>query len=213
MSNEEQTDKRTATQKIDDLERGLMAIYQTADNMARDVMVIKDALKLLGNKVDSTMKASVAGEPLTDEVVSKYMILNNVAELKAKVDNLIARGTLVPQDTITENSFVVGEDVDDQGEMKSPRLQFVLAQIGNPEFQAKFLGAQVGQTLDLEEGKNKFKVTEIYDIQNPKAPEVAPVEAATPALIEEAAPVEQATSTPVEETAASLAIETEQPSN
>lgn len=201
MANEQQTDKRTASQKIEDMERGLMAIYQTADNMARDMMLIKDALKLLGNKVDSIVKASVSGQPINDEVLSKIMVQNNVDELKKKVDNLIAQGILVPETTITEDSFIVGQDINAQGELASPRLQFVLSVTGTKEFQAKFLGAQVGQTLEIEEGKNKFMITESYAIQSPKAPE-APV--AAPEVAPETAPEQAPTEAPAAQPALSV---------
>ena len=40
---EQKQKQRTASQRIDDLERS-MSLYQTADNMARDLSTSKDAL-------------------------------------------------------------------------------------------------------------------------------------------------------------------------
>lgn len=182
MSNQQQ-DKRTASQRIDDMERGLMALYQTADNMARDMMTIKEAIKLLGNKLDSVVKASARGEALTDEVIAKIMVENNVEELKDKVTNLVNQGVLVAAEEVGPNSFVVGREIDENGNVANPRMQFVVSAL-HGEIKDKFPGAKPGQTLDLQEGKFKFEVQEVYDLQTPQqaAPEQseAPAEAVAP---------------------------------
>lgn len=182
--NQRPADTRSASQKIGDLENAMISIYQTVDNMARDLNIVKDAIKLLGNKIDSIVKATVAGEALTDEVISRIMVENNIEELKNKLKIMVAQGILAPAEQVADDSFLVGSDINDAGEVVNPRLQFALYAIKPPELQQKFLGAKVGDVLNLQEGKLKFKVSEIYQIQKPKAPEAeAPAE--TPA---EAAP-------------------------
>jgi len=168
MSNQ-QSDKRTAAQRIDDMERGLMALYQTADNMARDLMTVKEAIKLLGNKLDAVVKASNRGEQLNDDVISKIMVENNIEELKSKVTDLVNQGILVASEEVGEQSFVVGREIDENGEVKNPRMQFVVSAL-NQDVRSKFPGAKVGQTLDLQEGKWKFEIQEAYAIQTPQAP-------------------------------------------
>lgn len=174
MSN--QADKRTASQRIEDMERGLMALYQTADNMARDMMTIKEAIKLLGNKLDAVVKATNRGEQMTDEVISKIMVENNVEELKNKVQDLVNQGVLVAAEEVTTNSFVVGREIDTDGKVQNPRMQFVVSALAE-NVRAKFPGAKVGQTLELEEGKWKFEVQEVYAIQTPQAPQAEAQEA------------------------------------
>lgn len=167
MSN---ADKRTASQRIEDMERGLMALYQTADNMARDMMTIKEAIKLLGNKLDAVVKAANRGEQMTDEVISKIMVENNVEELKNKVQDLVNQGVLVAAEEVTANSFIVGREIDADGKVQNPRMQFVVSALAE-NVRAKFPGAKAGQTLELEEGKWKFEVQEVYAIQTPQAPQ------------------------------------------
>lgn len=163
-------DKRTASQRIEDLENGLMGIYRTADQMARDLMTVKEAIKLLGNKLDAVVKASRSGQTLTDEAISNIMIQNNVEELREKVTKLVADGVLGASETIELNSFVVGKEIDEKGTVHNPRLQFVVSTL-QEELKGKFLGAKVGSVLDFEEGKLKFEVMEIYQLQAPKTPE------------------------------------------
>lgn len=168
MSN--QADKRTASQRIEDMERGLMALYQTADNMARDMMTIKEAIKLLGNKLDAVVKATSRGEQLSDEVISKIMVENNVEELKNKVQDLVNQGVLVAAEEVSANSFIVGREIDADGKVQNPRMQFVVSALAE-NVRTKFPGAKAGQTLELEEGKWKFEVQEVYSIQTPQAPQ------------------------------------------
>lgn len=182
MSN--QADKRTASQRIDDMERGLMALYQTADNMARDLGTIKEAIKLLGNKLDSVVKASASGQPLNDEVIAKIMVENNVQELKEKVTNLVAQGILVTAEEIGPNSFIVGRELADDGTVQNPRMQFVASALA-ADIRDKFTGAKAGQKLKLQEGKWNFEIQEVYNIQTPEqAAPAAPIEAGTEGLSE-----------------------------
>lgn len=168
----EQTPKKTASQRLDDMENSLMALYQTADNMARDLITIKEAVKLLGNKLDSVVKATNRGEQLNDETISKIMVENNVSELKNKVDSLVQQKILSPAEEVTDNSFVVGQEIDADGNIQNPRLQFVVSAL-EKETRTKFVGAKVGQTLDLQEGKWKFIVTEVYKVETPTTDESA----------------------------------------
>jgi len=188
MSTQQQADKRTASQRIDDMERGLMALYQTADNMARDLMTIKEAIKLLGNKLDSVVKASNRGEKLTDETIAAIMVENNVEELKQKVQNLVTSGALVTAEEIGPNSFVVGREVAADGTVQNPRLQFVVSAL-QPEIKDKFPGRKAGERIELQEGKWAFEVLEVYNIQTPQE---APQQVA-PAAQEEAAQPSEST--------------------
>lgn len=171
MSNQKQ---RSATDRLNDVEQGVMSIFQALDNMARDMMLIKDAIKLLGNKVDSVVK--VAG--LSDDAISAGMIENNVAELKGKVDSLIEQGILAAQELIDLQSFIVVREVDDAGKVVNPRLQFTVNAIA-PEVSEKLVGAKVGALIDVKEGSLKVEVLEIYGIQTPKAAEAPAAETGT----------------------------------
>ena len=193
--NQKPADNRSASQKITDLENGLIALYQTADNIVRDLQMMKEALKLLGNKVDSVVKATLAGESPTDDVIERIMRENAIEELKQKVLIMQAQGMLSPSEQIAPNSFIVGQDINDQGEIVNHRFQFALYAIQPPELRTKFAGARVGDVLNLQEGKLKFRVMEIYTIQEPKPAEAAP---AAPADAAPAASDAQAPAAPAE---------------
>ena len=171
MSQEQQqpTDKRTATQRIEDLEQIAMSNLQTLNAMAKDIGLLKDAVKLLGNKTDSIVKVISSGGALSDQSISETMIANNVTELQGKVANLVTQGILAASERVTTNSFVVGQEVDENGKVVNPRIQFTLGTVP-PEAKEKLLGAAVGDRVSFGDGKLKFDVLESYEIQEPKAP-------------------------------------------
>src|ERR1700722_7559547 len=164
-------DKRSASEKIEDLEQAAMSQFHTSNNIQRDLMMVKDALKLMANKVTSMMQASVKGEPLTPEVVSKYMTENNIEELKGKVQMLINQGVLVPADTVGDGTFLVGSENEKDGKVVHPRIQFTFGSLPDKEVQEKLKGAKVGDIVTIKEDKLRFVVKEIYTIVAPKVPE------------------------------------------
>lgn len=180
-------DNRTGAQKIQDLENVVASLYQTADQLVRDVSLIKDAVKLLGNKLDAVVQASVRGEPLNDDTLAKIMVENNVAELKGKLDKLVDSGLLKAQDEVKDGSFVVGREIDLDGGIANPRIQFVLDTM-QPQIRESLRGKKVGELVEIEEGKFKFEVLESYEIVTPTAPvavaEAAPAEAPSEAAAE-----------------------------
>jgi hypothetical protein len=199
MANEQQQEqKRTASQRIDDLERALMSLYQTTDSIARDTMVLKDAAKLLGNKLDAVVKLSnrEISQNINDDAISKIMVENNVADLKEKVTGLIAQGILVASEEITDTSFVVGQELDEQDNVVNPRLQFALNAV-NEDLRAKIKASKIGEVIVLQEGKLKLKVLESYSIQAPKPAEAAPAVEAAPAPTEDTT-AEQTSAQPAE---------------
>lgn len=189
--NKPPVDNRSASQKIADLENAVMSTYQTLDNVIKDLGTIKDAIKLLGNKVDSIVKASVNGEAISDAVLARIMIENNCEELANKVKVMIAQGVLAPQEQVGDNSFIVGAELNDAGETVNPRLQFGIFAL-RPELQEKLKGSKPGDVINLEEGKLKFKVLETHAIQQPKENAPAPLAPASTDAAPAAAPLASA---------------------
>lgn len=167
MSNNQK--QRSATERLNDVEEAAMSIFQALDNMSRDLMLIKDAIKLLGNKVDSIVKAASTGQEINDQVISSLMVENNVAELKAKVDNLVAQKILVSELAVNAQSFVVIREVDDAGKVVNPRLQFTMSAV-SPEVTEKLVGAQPGQTVKMKEGSLNVEILEVYSVQGAATP-------------------------------------------
>lgn len=173
---------RPAGQRIEDLENAVMGAFNTMDHMARDIMLHKDTIKLLSKKLNAVVEAVSNGEQPTDEVLNRIMTKNNVEELAHKVAELVAQGRLHPEEVSTENSFVVGEEFDENGVVANPRLQFAVSSLQDP-LKGKIIGLKAGEAVSPEEGKLSFRLLETYRIGAPEAPAAeAPAESSeTPA--------------------------------
>lgn len=205
MSDEQkQVDKRTATERIASLENGLTQIYATANNMARDLLLIKDALKLLGNKVDSMVKASVRQLPINDEVLSQLMIENNIEEMKQKLNAFISRGILVAEPVVSGNSFVVLNEIDGDGKVLNPRTQIALNDLASEALRNKIKGSKIGDIIETEDNKLRVTVLESYEIVPPKeeVPQLVAVPEQAEEVAQEPAPAQEAAAVPAQETQA-----------
>lgn len=188
MSNEKvKKDNRSPAQKLGDLELGVSHLFQTSDLIGKDVSLLKSAMKLLDNKLTALIKATTSGEEVTDSVLDRIMIENNVADLANRVTNMVVNGLVVAEDQVTENSFIVGNEISDDGAIVNPRIQFALKALA-AELQGKLLGAKPGDKLKFKDDATvSFQVLETYHIQDMSAPAPAAEEApATPEEVPDA---------------------------
>lgn len=158
-------DKRNPSQKIEDLERAVIGLYETMNNIARDLNIVKEGLKLLGQKSNAMIRVMTKGLSVNADTVSDEMTLITIEDMQGIVANLIAQGVLSPATEITENSFVVGRDLlsTDQTVVANPRLQFAMA--GVPaDIRPKLVGSKVGDILQITEGKDFLEILEVYAV-------------------------------------------------
>lgn len=166
--------KLNASQRLETLEVNMQEVSMYLNNMARDLQIIKEAIKLLGNKLDAVQRS--AG--ISNDSVAELMMENNANELKEKVNGFIAQGVLVGSEAASSAGFIVGKELGDDGKVVNQRVQFAVAGM-NPDLQAKVVGAKPGDVITFSEDTLKLEVTEVYEIVPPKqeeAPE-APAEA------------------------------------
>jgi hypothetical protein len=197
MSNENsnQVDNRSASQRLTDLENAVSQVYNTLDLVTRDLSLLKSATKLLDNKLNSLIKATVAGETVSDVVIDRIMVENNVSDLANKVANMVVNGIVAPEDQVSENSFIVGNESEDDGKVVNPRIQFALKAVA-PEIQAKLVGAKPGDSIKFKEGTLSFKILESYKIQDAPQDASQVAEEVAPAVAEQAQTTAEQPTTP-----------------
>ena len=180
---------KTAVQRIEDLETSLVGLYSVNNNMVRDLMLLKDALSLMGKKVDAIVQAINQGGEITDQLLSDIMIQKNVDEMKKVVEGAVSDGRLSSGDTVGDASYLVVEQSSPEGKVLNPRLQFGLNVVSDV-VKEKLKGSKAGDVLDLGDSL-QTKILEVYTITPPKddseesesqeaAPESAPAPEATP---------------------------------
>ncbi len=207
MSDTNTENKKTATERLEILENTVNSIIQAVQplaNMAQDLMGLREAVKLLNNKLDVTIKCINSGTQLTDENLSQGMTENNAKDLQDKVTKMVSDGLLAATDTIGKDSFVVINEQDDSGKIVNPRMQFLLSALQNEEIRGKLEGATVGSNIPVGDKGGSLNVLEAYNIVVPQAPaaETAETQATTDAATTTEAPATtDATAAPAAETA------------
>lgn len=174
---ENKTDTRTATQRLDDLEKIAQALYNTVNELINandkiaplvaDVPVMKQAIGLLNKRIEAVVSTANEASGITAEAVSAKMVEMNVVDLKDQIAGWLSTGALVPVDTIDDNSFVVAEEVDATGTVVNPRTQFPMSSQSSPDVRNALAGAKVGANITIGEDKLQLNILEIYSISEP----------------------------------------------
>jgi len=192
-------DTRTATQKIEDLERVVSMLYQSVTALdgavkslmstQRDMVLVRDALRLLNKKTEAIIQVATPESGITAVAVSDLVIKMNVDDLKAQVADYLQRGSLVPADEVSAKSYLICEEQNTDGTIANPRIQFRLDS-QDPETQAAFTGKKVGDTVSFGEGKYPAKIIELYTLVDSPAPQATPPATEAPAQAAPAAPIQ-----------------------
>lgn len=191
-------DKRTALNRIEDMERVLVGLFQAVAShkqqlenvlgMQGDVVMVKDALRLLNKKTEAIVQLATPETGITVQAVSDLMVKMNVADLTGQVAAWVSSGHLTPADTVDTNSFLVCEEQNADGTLANPRIQFRLDSQDSSVTEL-LKGKKAGDVVTFGENKFNAKVLEIYSITEPKAPEAAlATDSSTAATTTDAAP-------------------------
>lgn len=167
----------TASERLDAIELGFKMLDSGLADLFQNAEVIRQAIKLLDNKVNSMVKAVNNGEPLTEEVLERIMKDNFATELKQKVEDLKTKGELSDAESIEADSFVVLKQIASEGgAVIDPRFQAPVSRLSE-EVKSLLMGKKVGDLVSLTDAEQAL-VLEIYKImtmQNaPVNPENAP---------------------------------------
>jgi hypothetical protein len=181
----EQKDNRTATQRIADLEKVVVQIYQSVDSIStalngmgaqlQGMSSLPEAVKHLNRVVQAMVNLSTADTKITAPSVNDEIRKLNVEEMKEGVEQFVKNGSLVPTNAVAADSFVVGRETNSEGKELYIRRQLAVGSMP-PEYQQKIIGAKVGDLVDTE-ANVVLEVQEIYQIVQPQAPAPTPVDA------------------------------------
>lgn len=179
MSENNGRDTRTASQKIEDLERVVSMLYQSVSaldgavkslsGMQQDMVLVRDALRLLNKKTEAIVQVAKPESGITASSVSDLVIKMNVDDLKIQVEEYVKRGNLVASEVVTENSYLVCEEQDVNGNVVNPRIQFRLDS-QNEDTKTALTGKKAGDVASFGEGKYGVKILETYTLVDGPAP-------------------------------------------
>lgn len=188
------SDNRTATERLEDLEKVVTVLYQAAsqnksliesllENFQKtqgENALIKDTLRILNKKLEAVIQVATPETGVTPESVSNLLTKMNVEDLTNQVAQYVTNGQIAVSDTVAANSFLVCEEYDADGKLVNPRIQFRMdSQDANTN--AALTGKKVGETVSFGENKFAAKILEIYALVTPeKEPEATAPAEATP---------------------------------
>lgn len=196
------TDKRTATQRIEDLEKVVTMVCQSVfqlqnankalTQLQSDVGLLKHSAKLIDRKVDAVINSASSTSGISLESVKAFMIDASIKELKEQVANHLKNGELVEAAEITANGFCVCEEYGTDGSVTDPRVQFRLDSQKKETVDA-LLGKKPGDVVTFGDNTFSVKVLEVYALPPAPSPDAATTTEAAPAATETAADTSQPT--------------------
>lgn len=206
----ENTDNRTATQRLEDLERVVASMYQALGPalgqlealgpVKNELELVKEVLKLLNKRVEATIQLAKPETGITSDAVSAAMAQMAVAEMAGLVKGWLDSGALTTTDTVTDQTFLVCRELNSDGVEVNPRVQFRLDS-QDQVTQDALRGNKAGVTVSFGENRFSVQILEIYALTQPKAPEAAPSATEAPPAAETApeASAEAPAAAPAEE--------------
>jgi predicted transcriptional regulator len=166
---ENKATKMNASQKLDLLE-------QIAQNQANQIRIMAEELERLNGvitavakRVNAIVRSGDEGAQVSSKQINTLLVSDAARELQGKVQFLVDNGVLVRNDeaSISEKSFVVGREVDSEGNEVNPRVQFSFTSL-EQDGKDKVDGKKVGDSIPGDDSIS-LEILEIYDIVDKKA--------------------------------------------
>lgn len=132
-------------------------------NIARENEILKDALQLLHEKLDAVITLQNRELPLSDANINEAVVEMKVNSLKERVEEMLQQGSIKPVDVVGEDSLIVSRELNKEGKVENPRLQFLVGRLID-ELKSKFVGKKVGDLVQGEENKLDIEIMEVYDL-------------------------------------------------
>jgi hypothetical protein len=132
-------------------------------NLSRENEVLKDALQLLHEKLESVIALANEGKALSNDNINEKVVMLKEQALKDKVQDLVNAKQITLSEEATDNSLIVARELNKDGTVENPRIQFLTSRLIE-ELQNKFIGKKVGDLIKGEENKLDLEIIEIYDI-------------------------------------------------
>lgn len=177
--------KPNAAQRLLNLENRLGSIENTIQELVKNfnesmlklqkqnderMGVIADEIDKLYKTVSDTRKRVDATMEATDskDEVAKKLVAIQVREMEEKINRLVELGALVESETgvVEDRSFVVGREIDKEGNEINPRLQFAVTQQSiNEAIREKVMGSKVGEVVSFSDDGLDLEITKVYTIK------------------------------------------------
>jgi hypothetical protein len=151
----------------------LLYLESKVDNGQKQINILAEEIDKLGQIIQALarrLNASNKASNIPNESIDKIIIEENVRELEGRVNDLISKGILelaAEGSEVSEQCFVIGREIDTNGNVISPRIQFAVMSLV-PELKPKFLGTKKGDIISNDHNDNGIEIMDIYNVIQPK---------------------------------------------
>lgn len=141
--------------------------------LARENDILKDAVGLMNQKLDATIQLSREGLEITDETLEERIVQMKVDKMEQSVKKLLEENKIELAQDVTEDSLVVSRELNKDGTVANPRLQFIPSRL-HEQTREKFVGKKSGDLVTGDgEDSLDVEIFEVYNFVQPKQ-EAAP---------------------------------------
>lgn len=176
------SDKNVGDNSIRAKAKGIeQRVKQLEESFARLLVGLDQRLNNFGQMFGQATEVSEAlieavGEELVTEILQRKRqerAEKQAAEESRQLEEAVSEGYVTPAEVIGENAFIVGHEVDAQGNaLGGTGRQQVAYKTLKPEFKEQLLGKGVGTEVKTPAG-GTFTVRAVYDLDENKYQEVA----------------------------------------
>lgn len=160
--------KLNASQKLELLEMACKSQSQQIVAMSEEIERLGSIVTALAKRINAVVRSAEEGHQISSKQVNSLLVSDAAKELEDKVIFLVDQGILVSDNdsSIGELSFVVGREINSDGEEVNPRIQFAVKSL-EKEGQEKVLNRKVGDLIEGEDGIS-MEITQLFSIVEPK---------------------------------------------
>jgi len=159
--------KQNAVQKMSALENAFMQQNQQINVLADEIDRLRQLLTAVNKRLNASIQASEEGG-LTGASVNKIIMNENMKELEGKISYLVEQGvlTLNNEAEISDKTFVVGREIDSEGNVVNPRVQFAVGSV-DKTLQEKLVSKKAGAIISHDAAEPSLEIMEVYEITPP----------------------------------------------
>lgn len=161
--------KLTAAQRIEAIEKRLIANDKNSIMLAEDIDSLRNLVQALAKRLNATIQAGETEDGISSKSVKDIQIQENIKELEGRIDFLLDKGFIEKKDEseTSENSFIVGRELDPDGTVSNPRVQFPIIQMPD-KYRDALVGHKLGDVVSIEgDDAPSLEILEIYEIIQP----------------------------------------------
>jgi uncharacterized phage infection (PIP) family protein YhgE len=165
---------KSALERISSIEEDLGRLQQGVSQMLTQVQQQVASLQESLNAVIQSVGQDEIQNIITEN--RRKAAEDRADAAKKEIEELVTKGTLVPAETVGDDSFLTGHDVDEKGETVHPGFGHVHFKQVKPELQEKVKGSKIGAKIstapaDKADSEAGFVIDAIYTFIPPKPPE------------------------------------------